>query len=409
MTRPTSFHLNSLTSINANRLFVTNYIPRTTSHKHTLTAILSSIKYPIDSAGIVVLHLSATLPLVISTVPFFYPIITTFIPSRVFVSMAGNDVGEQSAGKNLDSSLRSAQENDLHISSHMLSAIRLRLRNGNIVGQVTVVPGKGFGSPSNAPRNLLPQILPAFFVSQLRLQQIANRSSIPDDIAAALLLILEALSEQPTQRTDTYPILFSCYNGAYRGHYLVYAYLDFFMESRTYTIDELLKLRDSFSRASLPRLKTNREVGTWDVFFLWCACGACAVYVYLFVYMVNWFCSRALIFVYVHMSIFGSSRCRGWSSIVCPPSAPSFLPVDRVVSSVHPKSRYFAVFSLVASRYFRRIVFFLTPSTLTSSHIRRFLFPPSSTFTALFLYCTLLSLHLTCMYVCLLKICRSLC
>lgn len=162
----------------------------------------------------------------------------------------------------LYSILKRAQENDCAVTTYQLTIAKFRLRYSNTISQIRIEPGAELDISSIKP----PKNTPRFLLSQLEAQELADLDSIPVPISAALLVSCEFLTKD-FAGTDTPPFLtlFQYYHPKHYRTYYLFAYHNRSMESRTYTVQELLQLRDTISHATLNKLKANHEVGKYSL------------------------------------------------------------------------------------------------------------------------------------------------
>lgn len=164
--------------------------------------------------------------------------------------------GAKSRDKRLDKSLKYAQEDDVALPAPTHVALKFRLKNCKKIGQIKIEADDTLDPPSFE----LPTTIPQFLSFQLEAQKMADKNRIPTQIYVALLFITETLSKKPT-RGWTFPTLFRYYSKSKHRTYFVFAYLDYYMDSRTYSVGELLELRHAQSSGTIKNLKSDHDIG----------------------------------------------------------------------------------------------------------------------------------------------------
>ncbi|KAI1388710.1 uncharacterized protein F4822DRAFT_429327 [Hypoxylon trugodes] len=159
-------------------------------------------------------------------------------------------------GSGFGNQFKFAQEHDVPITARMLKTVWFCLGDDKEIIQVTIDPGVE-GNPSQLVP--LPERVPIFLFSQLELQKLITNDKIPKQLSAALLLIVETLSADFTKE-GAFQTLFRYTAIESKRTYFLFATINCCMESRTYTINELLQLRDTVSRTIPRKLQDNLDV-----------------------------------------------------------------------------------------------------------------------------------------------------
>ncbi|XXG97001.1 hypothetical protein Hte_003294 [Hypoxylon texense] len=157
--------------------------------------------------------------------------------------------------KRLGKSLKYAQRDDVALPAPTHVALRFWLKTRNDISQVKIENYDLIDLSSFE----IPQTIPQFLSFQIEAQKMADENRIPTQIYAAVVLIIETLSKKPT-RGWTSPTLFRFYNKNRHRTYFVFAYLDYYMDSRTYSVDELLELRHLQSSGAINNLKSDYDI-----------------------------------------------------------------------------------------------------------------------------------------------------
>ncbi|KAH9907965.1 hypothetical protein F4778DRAFT_777336 [Xylariomycetidae sp. FL2044] len=152
---------------------------------------------------------------------------------------------------NLHTFLKKSQASDVTLSLSIVQEIKHRLKYSPSCRHVRVEDTV----PSN---EALADLSSTFLGSQLHWQKLTDVVFCSKQVAAALVVIFAHLSQDP-DKSVTFPTLF--HFGKTR-HFLLLAYLTCEMESRTYSILELLELRNAQSpRTLVEKLQANKEIG----------------------------------------------------------------------------------------------------------------------------------------------------
>ncbi|KAI0013256.1 hypothetical protein F4779DRAFT_613784 [Xylariaceae sp. FL0662B] len=152
--------------------------------------------------------------------------------------------------------LKLAQEDDAPVTAPILTEIKFYMKNNRQCSHIVVEgdldsDGVVFEPPLDVPR---------FIFSQLESQKIADKVRTSPQVSAILVVISGRLSHTPV-KTKAFPTLFHCHSLSQHRTYCVFAYLTHDMTSRTYTVDELLALRDPKSSSSLlKKLQANQDI-----------------------------------------------------------------------------------------------------------------------------------------------------
>lgn len=160
--------------------------------------------------------------------------------------------------KGLYKQLKKGQTDDVPIPAPTLFGIKFYIRNHYHASQIFIEddpPSQDYlGQPPLAhPSN--------FILSQLEAQKIANITSPPSQVFAALIVTSKFLAEDPLGSLS-YPTLLTWHTSEKHRTYCLFAYLTCPMESRVYSVSELLGLRDAFSSDNmLDTSKLNPDVG----------------------------------------------------------------------------------------------------------------------------------------------------
>ncbi|KAL7623899.1 hypothetical protein AAE478_005455 [Parahypoxylon ruwenzoriense] len=155
--------------------------------------------------------------------------------------------------KQLNRKLRVLQEQDGVVPIPMFMEIKFYIKHRRLVNHVIV-------ESSTQPSTLQiepPSEISRFVYSQLEDQKIADRSRLPVQISAVLQFIAETLSKKPAK---AYPTLFVYHSRDRHRTYHLFGYLDCYMETRTYSVAELLQLRKSPPYEATKKIKANMEL-----------------------------------------------------------------------------------------------------------------------------------------------------
>ncbi|KAJ2906926.1 hypothetical protein MKZ38_009789 [Zalerion maritima] len=139
--------------------------------------------------------------------------------------------------------LRECQLLDIYLTGGFCMEMKHRFSTTSRIPTVHVVVDNTFRSPTNVSRHQIP----SFIVSQLEAQSFIKTNKVKVPVNPPLYFVLATLSENPASSKDAYPTLFRWYLPDTHRSYWLFAFLSYAMTTTTYSVEQLLSLRNSIS------------------------------------------------------------------------------------------------------------------------------------------------------------------